>query len=363
MFNGKKSSYKNGTISTIVGIFLSWVIIFLIWVSYPKYLINQDNSLSQELPDNIWKGVPFQYPEKEEITGRSYNFALGEKYGTYGDMYGSLNTLFSGLAFSTLIISIFLQMLELRATRKELSEQKNALIDQKKEFSSQTSILNQQKIISQNQLEIVKHQLIESKKQNLSNMLSLLFEERKLRINSFKIYAITNQSKDIDGPQVLTSYGLYFLRKISSLQRNCTTDDILKTFEVNKETSGDIRNQFYNHWIYYESYETRNYTLGNYFTIIISMFDLIESHKDALGYSYESHIQMIKRTFQQYELLVFFWFSLGCPKYDKYIYKYEIFDTLIYIDGLGAIAKHVFEQKAFGNHAYFSNIFEDQNTA
>lgn len=47
--------------------------------------------------------------------------------GVFGDSFGALNTLFSGLAFAGIIISIFLQSQELKETRKELRGQKNAL--------------------------------------------------------------------------------------------------------------------------------------------------------------------------------------------------------------------------------------------
>lgn len=40
--------------------------------------------------------------------------------GTFGDMFGAVNSLFSGLAFATLIYTTFLQRWELRETRKEL---------------------------------------------------------------------------------------------------------------------------------------------------------------------------------------------------------------------------------------------------
>lgn len=43
--------------------------------------------------------------------------------GEFGDVYGALNTLFSGLAFSGVIISIVIQSAELRATRKEMNSQ------------------------------------------------------------------------------------------------------------------------------------------------------------------------------------------------------------------------------------------------
>jgi len=41
--------------------------------------------------------------------------------GTFGDMFGAVNALFSGLAFATLIYTTFLQRWELRETRRELA--------------------------------------------------------------------------------------------------------------------------------------------------------------------------------------------------------------------------------------------------
>lgn len=50
-----------------------------------------------------------------------------QKLGTYGDSYGGLNALFSGLAFAGLIVTILLQMKELGLQRQELKETKEAL--------------------------------------------------------------------------------------------------------------------------------------------------------------------------------------------------------------------------------------------
>ncbi|MNJ37404.1 hypothetical protein D3C77_322210 [compost metagenome] len=55
----------------------------------------------------------------------------------FGDMYGSLNTLFSGLAFVGVIISIRLQSKELSETRKEMK-------NQGEQFEEQTRALNKQ---------------------------------------------------------------------------------------------------------------------------------------------------------------------------------------------------------------------------
>ncbi|OON25480.1 hypothetical protein BI372_14230 [Acinetobacter pittii] len=55
---------------------------------------------------------------------KTYMQQIGDNYGTYGDSYGSLNTLFSGLAFAALFISLLLQRRELEAQRKRTSSSK-----------------------------------------------------------------------------------------------------------------------------------------------------------------------------------------------------------------------------------------------
>ncbi len=67
-----------------------------------------------------------------------------EDRGTYGDMFGGINALFSGLAFGGIIITILLQRKdlalqqeELRETRKELERTTKAQIDQNNTLLSQ----------------------------------------------------------------------------------------------------------------------------------------------------------------------------------------------------------------------------------
>ena len=47
--------------------------------------------------------------------------------GTFGDMFGGANALFSGLAFTGIIITILLQRKELSLQRQELSETRKEL--------------------------------------------------------------------------------------------------------------------------------------------------------------------------------------------------------------------------------------------
>ena len=66
--------------------------------------------------------VAFLYPE---ISSR----------GLFGDMFGGINALFSGLAFFGVIYAIFLQRKELQLQRKELQLQRDELKLTRKELS------------------------------------------------------------------------------------------------------------------------------------------------------------------------------------------------------------------------------------
>lgn len=65
--------------------------------------------------------------------------------GTFGDTFGIVTSLFSGLAFAGIIISIFLQSKELMLQRRQLSLQAKELHDQSIAFNEQNKVLEQQK--------------------------------------------------------------------------------------------------------------------------------------------------------------------------------------------------------------------------
>lgn len=58
-----------------------------------------------------------------------------EQRGAFGDMFGGLNTLFSGLAFAFLIYTVFLQGKQLEMQREELRLQRKELEDTRAELA------------------------------------------------------------------------------------------------------------------------------------------------------------------------------------------------------------------------------------
>lgn len=72
------------------------------------------------------------------------HFQKHDERGTFGDMFGAVNALFSGLAFAGLIITLFYQKEELKLQREELAQTREELKGQKKEFEIQNKTLKQQ---------------------------------------------------------------------------------------------------------------------------------------------------------------------------------------------------------------------------
>ncbi|MCO4207951.1 putative phage abortive infection protein [Aeromonas hydrophila] len=79
---------------------MPFIVVSLLWWKYPTWIVHE-------------------WMFDKLLAGKIFAPSLGE----FGDVYGALNTLFSGLAFSGVIISIVLQSIELRATRKEMNSQ------------------------------------------------------------------------------------------------------------------------------------------------------------------------------------------------------------------------------------------------
>lgn len=103
-------------LTTVAG-FILFVIMFFIWFTYPTWIVDV-------------KG-------QNEITA-----SLG--LGSFGDSYGALNTLFSGLAFSAVLITLLVQANQLVVTHKELDLTRLEMKEQSKQFEKQTLLMNKQ---------------------------------------------------------------------------------------------------------------------------------------------------------------------------------------------------------------------------
>lgn len=78
-------------------------------------------------------------------TYSTLNILTPTERGTFGDMFGGLNALFSGLAFAGIIYTILLQMTELKLQREELKQTREVLNDQKDQLKAQNETMELQR--------------------------------------------------------------------------------------------------------------------------------------------------------------------------------------------------------------------------
>lgn len=75
----------------------------------------------------------------------SQHFQNLNERGTFGDMFGAINALFSGLAFAGLIVTLLYQKEELTLQREELKATREEMKSQRMEFEVQNKTLKRQR--------------------------------------------------------------------------------------------------------------------------------------------------------------------------------------------------------------------------
>lgn len=186
--------------------------------------------------------------------------------GGFGDSFGTVNALFSGLAFSGVLITLLFQ-------RKDLSETRAQIISQQIE-SQFYNMLNQQQEVVRN------------------------FDLQNLRTN-----------------------------EVIARGRDCFrdwTEALTQIHKVLSDASGgkDVRDESYNFvFITYRS------DLGLYFRSLYSVFRFIDScgHKDARDFGL-----VLRSLLSDYELVIIFYNCLSPrgEKFSRYVYSFGLFDNL-----------------------------------
>lgn len=111
-----------------------------------------------------------------------------DERGTLGDMFGVVTSLFTGLALAGLIISIILQ-------RKEVSIQKEELIESRVEFIKQNTILSKQRFENTLfQLIGLHHEIIDHFQYSVfSNEVNVTYYKREVFTEALKYLKSTNE--------------------------------------------------------------------------------------------------------------------------------------------------------------------------
>ena len=216
--------------------------------------------------------------------------------GEFGDMFGSVNTLFSGLAFGGIIYTIYQQRAEFRLQREELQLQREEVAKTNQELEAQVRSINIQRF-----------------ENTFFHMVSLHNEITK----SLHIDANTT------GRNVFIKYYRSLVSGREGARNNLLifNDDNI-ALEVEMKIMKAACNRFFNN---YEQY------LGHYFRNLFNLFRLIEKNQfiDSIDEKKE-YSRIIRSQLSAYELILLFYncFQDKGSKFKYYAEKYRIFDNL-----------------------------------
>ena len=222
---------------------------------------------------------------------------MAEK-GQAGDLFGAVNSLFSGLAFAGIIWSLRLQQLQLEMQRKELKLQRDEQIATRKELEGQKEQLQQQsKTFELQRFENSFFSLLNLHKKYQKNMFPQIYEELKNKIKKFS--------------------------------------------DSNELTVIQIG--------YFEFYFEFNHVLDQYFKNLYLILKFIESSNNKNFYA-----KIISAQLSKYEKLLIFYHCLSENEIDRYkplVEKYSILEDLVSIELIDEINHHsLYQKNAFGNN-------------
>ena len=120
----------------------------------PNFRVNMckdksNNKSSEESKNDLWRILIYAGLAVFAIWLLSWIlidvFIADSDRGTFGDKFGAINALFSGLAFAGLIVTLLYQKEELKLQREELAQTREELKGQREEFEEQNKTMKRQR--------------------------------------------------------------------------------------------------------------------------------------------------------------------------------------------------------------------------
>ena len=225
--------------------------------------------------------------------------------GTFGDKFGAVNALFSGLAFAGLIVTLLYQKEELKLQREELAQTREELKGQREEFEEQNKTMKRQRF-----------------ENTFFNMLSLQ-QEIVANLSYDEVERVMDFSNPLKNNVKHTIYNgrtifrEMYLNLTVSILGNHSYKGIKRAIEAN------------DYGVY--SYISSTTRFDHYFRHLYRIFKYVDSTElieDNERYDYAC---IVRSQLSDYELVMLFYNCLtsnGRAKFKPLIEKYAIFNNL-----------------------------------
>ena len=224
-----------------------------------------------------------------------------EQKGQFGDSYGALNTLFSGLAFAVLIFTMFLQGRELSLQRQELQDTRETL---------------------QEQSETMKQQRFENTFFQMLSLHNEILEGLRIQAGQHRYH-----------PDLVTS-----AINISSAEKRKVFEELYQFLglayrnafiNVGEGFKNEFEEKDRMNVLYDQIYDSFNQVIGHYFRNLFRIFCLIrDSGFDET--TQQSYSKIVRAQLSDDELLFMFYNGLSKRgvNFKEHIEHYSLFDNL-----------------------------------
>ena len=270
--------------------------------------VKSNNKDSAESKNDLWKTLLFAGLAVFAIWLLSWIlidvFIADPERGTFGDMFGAVNALFSGLAFAGLIVTLLYQKEELKLQREELAQTREELKGQREEFEEQNKTMKRQRF-----------------ENTFFNMLSL---QQEIVANlSFdkvhKVFDFNMQTQDVQRTSYIgrTLFREMYLNLTVSIDNNHSYQGVRGAIQAN-----DLG-------VY--SYIPTTTRFDHYFRHLYRIFKYVDSSDLITNDERYDYACIVRSQLSDYELVMLFYNCLttnGREKFKPLIEKYTIFNNL-----------------------------------
>ena len=236
--------------------------------------------------------------------------------GLFGDSFGAVNALFSGLAFAGVIYAIILQRKELQLQREELEATRGELKGQKEALRAQASTLQIQ------QFENTFFQLL-----RLQNEIreAMTFKER------------VHGAEPFTAQQKVLREGIYCFEKYYYALKS--------SYRVAPENESEIEKLDHAYNEFFKRYQSQ---LGHYFRNLYNIVKIV--HKSTMK-DKTSYTNILRAQLSTYEHILLFYNCLsrrGVEKFKPFINDYALLNNMDTDLLLNEDHQHLYDKEAYG---------------
>ena len=223
--------------------------------------------------------------------------------GTFGDQFGAVNALFSGLAFAGLIYTIILQRRDLELQRHDLKLQRKELELTRKEMEEQT-------VEFEKQNEILKIQRFENLFYNMLNLQQELTRDLVIEYNGTGEDTIVKKGREVF-PYFYEEMKVRYHYKNGS--EVTTFKHILSIDEDYKKKLVAVRQLWF---------------MDHYMRHLYRIFRFINDANEISDVKKREYAEIVRATLSPYELVFLYYIGFSHPRFKVLIEKYALLNNL-----------------------------------